>query len=575
MDGLSDTKIDQLLTRLDELVRWRPGAMGTYHDPQSALARIQGKANHLVLGRRGSGKTRLLDELRLKAGDKRIRLVAVGAEDYKNLTYPDILIQILRGFLRSFSELLGAKPFPLTQPWWISVIHALRHPVLSSQHRRRRTQLISEVNALSSRLASLLQESDEVAAQYEASRSSRSTRSTGGSSQLSSVPATARFQATLTTEHQDSGTRRIEQQEQKRVKVERLLGDFKHLLQGICDHHNVSVFLAVDDFYFIRREDQPLVIDYMHRLCKDTSSYLKVASIKHRSALLSHERVTSGVVRGHEIQPIDLELPLGQFDSIQRFLTTLWSGVCREVGIPDPERLFKGDGLSQAVLGSGGVPRDFFGVVKLAISIARERQEDAVGKYRINEAARQYAEDTKIPELEIDAPEQGRLARLLLFDIVRFARDQKRRNCFHIDLDKLASHPETHRVIDALVDARLLHLITDNTSNARRSGRFAAYLLDLGLYGHPQRRGERAVEDVRFWERDDAGRLKHLERSPVYPIRTLKQLEESLQQVENSRLDVQKAILPSDDDSEGEPLRNSQQLEMVFPAIPEENSSAG
>lgn len=102
-------EIDRLLTRLDELVRWRPGSAGSYHDAQGALKRIQGRANHVIMGRRGSGKTRLLEELRRELSAKSSYLVTFGAEDYKELTYPDILIQILRSFLREFSALLESR----------------------------------------------------------------------------------------------------------------------------------------------------------------------------------------------------------------------------------------------------------------------------------------------------------------------------------------------------------------------------------------------------------------------------------------------------------------------------------
>ncbi len=496
---------------------------------------------------------------------KGIIVVTVGAEDYKNLTYPDILIQILRSFLRSFKELFELGPLPLSADWWRTKAATLRHPWRSLAARRRRAALATETAALTTQLDTLFSQSEDIAAEYEHSSVSKDVQSSKDGLQLDTSNVSAGTQREQARTIEKAVLRRTKQQESKRIHVERLLSDFKHLLHGICEYHTVLIFLAVDDFYFIRREDQPLVIDYMHRLCKDTPSYLKVASIKHRSALLVHTDITSGVVRGHEIQPLDLELPLGQFGSVQRFLDALWTAVCNEVSINDPASLFRGDGLAQAVLTSGGVPRDFFGIVKAAMVIARERNEDTIGKLRINEASRQYTENTKIPELEIDAPEQGRLANLRLYDIARFARDDKHKNCFHIDLDQLVGHEEIHRLIDALVDARVLHLISDNTTNARRAGRFAAYLLDVGLYAHPQRRGDRAIDEVRFWEHDNAGRLKNLERLPVYPIRSVGELEEGARIAVEQGLDIQKALLPDDDGSEPPLTGHATQIDIAFP----------
>lgn len=83
MTDLEGEKFDSLVARLDELVRWRPGVGGSYQDPNSALSRIQGKTNHVVMGRRGSGKTRLLSELSRKAKDQDVLVIKFGVEEVK------------------------------------------------------------------------------------------------------------------------------------------------------------------------------------------------------------------------------------------------------------------------------------------------------------------------------------------------------------------------------------------------------------------------------------------------------------------------------------------------------------
>ena len=47
-----------------------------------------------------------------------------------------------------------------------------------------------------------------------------------------------------------------------------------------------GVYLQIDDFYHLNRADQPLVMDYIHRLCKDLPLYFKVATLKHATTLL-------------------------------------------------------------------------------------------------------------------------------------------------------------------------------------------------------------------------------------------------------------------------------------------------
>jgi len=567
METLQDSKIDALLPRLDELVRWRPGAKGEYQDLHSAIARLRGSANHIILGRRGSGKTRLIDELKRAVSKENTVVITVGAEDFKELTYPDILIQILRSFLREFRIVLLTSPRVLTANWWEQWLSAIQHPIGFVEQRSSRRRLAGEVKILLDQLDKLLAESEEVEAEYAEARAMalRQNEIVQVAGKTGLVDGTAG--ATDERESKSSSERKLRQRELKRITVERLLGDFKALLDGVCKHLNSRVVLAVDDFYFVRRTDQPKVVDYVHRICKDTDAFLKIATIKHRSELFTHDAVSRGVVLGHEIQSINLELPLGQYESINKFLRSIWRAVCQEVGIHEPESIFMGGGFEQAVLASGGVPRDFFGVTKAAILIARERGERAVGKRRINEAARQYTEETKLPELKVDIGQDEDLVYLLLYDIVRFGRDDRKKNCFHIDIDRLRQQPEMQNIVDALVDSRLLHLITDNTSNARRAGRFAAYLLDVGLYGHPERRAEAAVEEVQFWVRDDAGRLKNLDRSPVYPLRTFEELRQKSSLVTSHGAAIRDALLPREETTESSAGGRPTQLELVFPPI--------
>ena len=482
-------------------------------------------------------------------------------EDYKQLSYPDILIQILRAFLGAFRSRLAPSPDLFSHEWRKIRVTALFHPLQRIRSRISTKNLTREVDALLVELDDLYSQSDTRAAEYSRSSQreseSKDSAAIGGEGLLLSATEEE-------TERQLSGSSaRYQQLESKREKVERLLPAFKHLLAKVAKHQSARIILAVDDFYFVRREDQPAVIDYIHRICKDGAAYLKVATIKHRSKLFQRGEIAEGVVPGHEVQVIDLELSLGQLDSVNRFLAAVWANVCREVGISNHREMFKGNAFHQLVLASGGVPRDFFGIASLALGIARERGEHVVGKLRVNEAAREYASRTKFPEVQLDiAPEESE-RNVLLMDLLRFAREEKRRNCFHIDVDQLDSNPEIRWLLDALVDARLLHLITDNTSNARRAGRFAAYLVDVGLYAHPQRRGERAISEIEFWLRDDSGRLQQLNRAPVYHVRTIDEIRKAAEQID--KVDVEGAIFMPEAEEDPEPIQLYQQMDLLLP----------
>jgi Cdc6-like AAA superfamily ATPase len=301
--SLEDKAINHLLARLDELIRWRPGSKGQYLDLHSALERIQGETNHVITGRRGSGKTRLLDELRAVAEKKRFRVVSIGAEDYKELTYPDILIQILRAFLHQFVQELTPRRMLFSPEWWGYLKSCVLHPIRERENSRSANEIRIRADALLATLDKLLAESDELDAEYSESKSDQAERTTNSSLKAAVGPAFVEASKNAQSAEATASNRTAKQREYKRIKVERLLVDFKRLLAHFCKHFNAKVVLAVDDFYFIRREDQPKVIDYMHRICKDTKSFLKVATIRHRTELFEHAHIKP--------DPVSLDTNLG------------------------------------------------------------------------------------------------------------------------------------------------------------------------------------------------------------------------------------------------------------------------
>ena len=76
-----------------------------------------------------------------------------------------------------------------------------------------------------------------------------------------------------------------------------------------------GVFLQIDDFYHLNRVDQPLVMDYIHRLCKDLPLYFKVATLKHATTLFADRdgQPIGAQEARHDYQPINIDFTFGDF----------------------------------------------------------------------------------------------------------------------------------------------------------------------------------------------------------------------------------------------------------------------
>src|ERR1019366_7315781 len=65
-----------------------------YIDIANALSKTNSKQNHVIFGRRGCGKSLLLQESRKTLGPK-TKVIYLNCEDFKNHSFPNVLIEIL------------------------------------------------------------------------------------------------------------------------------------------------------------------------------------------------------------------------------------------------------------------------------------------------------------------------------------------------------------------------------------------------------------------------------------------------------------------------------------------------
>ena len=122
-----------------------------------------------------------------------------------------------------------------------------------------------------------------------------------------------------------------------------------------------TIFLQIDDFYHLDRADQPLVIDYIHRLCKDLPLYFKIATLRHVSALYADRGGQPiGAQERHDYQPINIDFTFANFrNTVDQNRKIFYEfGHLAAISMPDIDGLFKGEGFERLVLAGGGVPRD-------------------------------------------------------------------------------------------------------------------------------------------------------------------------------------------------------------------------
>ena len=159
----------------------------------------------------------------------------------------------------------------------------------------------------------------------------------------------------------------------KEEYLERSLGEFRSLITTAA-RETEGGFVFLDEFYRVDRNDQPLVLGYMHRLVKDTGLWLKVGSVRYWTTPYRGGSPPRAMQPTQDANAISLDRGLQLVASTRTFLETIFGNIATREGVELRELLADG-AFGRLVVASGGVPRDYLRLAGEAIKHARNRRE--------------------------------------------------------------------------------------------------------------------------------------------------------------------------------------------------------
>jgi len=480
---LDSDKTRQLVDLILDSFRVRENHDPIYVEIGDSLKRLSSNQHQVVFGRRGSGKSCLFVHfLRQRESDTN-KAVYVSVDAIKRLPFPDILTRIL---ISIFEQLPSAR-----RSWW------------------KRFKTPSKVERTVVELRSLLDQANTA----KVERTVKDARAAGAK-----IGSTRYVNASVESSSESSSATKEEFRREKLEHLERHLDDYKSAIKEALPRNRSFLYVLVDDFYLVSKEIQPDVVDYLHKLLRDTNAYLKLGTIRHRTVLRRHEGQTIGVEVGQDVEEISLDRTLGTFAETQHFLVSMLNELGKRVGIEDTSgQLFNADAAHALTLASGGVPRDFLTIFTDAvrISIAQGKTSRLTPTY-VWKAAAQNSLQNKRKNLSEDAGVDADALERAFADIVNFCLQDKKKTAFLVSREDAEKMPSEHELLQQLMDFKLIHLIDGDTSAASgRAGRFSAYVLDASLFMEPRRRG---IDHVQFWQQDEQRRPLGVRESPIYPL---------------------------------------------------------
>lgn len=487
---LDDSRVDELISLIEDSFRVREDHDPVYVDVSDHLRRVRASQHQVIFGRRGSGKSCLLVHFYRSSRSDNFLSIYVSADEVKRLGYPDLLIRLL---LTIFEPLPGARRG--------RVKRLLRWRESTLQRG------IRELRELLDRAASA-----EVTEQ-DAQRRGRVFKGSGGAQ---GIATGAEFSLERSRE------RTAAFKEEKLDYLERHLQDFKATLRDTLGQSAFErAIVLIDDFYLIPTDRQPDVVDYLHRLARGTSLYVKIGTIRHRTALVRHNGQTVGVELYQDVEPINLDQTFEDIEATRSYLALMLDSMGREAGVPNASTdLLSPDGLFALTLASGGVPRDYLTSFVESVRIAREMGSlKWLTPRTVYKGAYRMTRRTKLVNLREDVGLDSTPLEHAFQDLLNFCLREKKKTTFLISEEEAQARPAEHETIKQLMDFKLVHVVEPDTSAASgRPGRYEAYTLDFSFFMEPRRRG---IEIVEFWEKDENRRRKGLREAPVYPLERL------------------------------------------------------
>ena len=429
------------------------------------MAAAVARQNHVIFGRRGCGKTLLLHASASQLQES-TRRVYLNCEDFKHHSFPNVLIEILEAiFLELQNNLSGWFGKKAKQR---EIISGIREKL---KHLRESPDVLEE----------------------QVTRAASAEQSRASASGVSGEAGRERARVSVGMSTKDNAKQSIAETSQfarsteKMRKLNDMLPGIKQQLRDFFGLTNKvqTIILQVDDFYHLRLADQPFVIDYIHRLCKDLPMYFKVATLRHASSLfVERERQPIGVQERHDFLPIDIDFTFENFGATEKQLRRIFHAYGHKVGLraDEVDNFFKGDGFTRLIFAGGGVPRDCLSMFLDAQVAAQDTGDGRIGKDTVRLLSLQTFEH-RIKDLKKDshADQQDALLRGI-YAIREFCLSNKS-NAFVIEERELRDSPILNELVYRLLDYRIVHMAASAFTHKTHPGTYRSFVIDVGCYG--------------------------------------------------------------------------------------------
>ncbi len=468
-----------LIKEIEQNIRSHNRTIRTFIDFNEILKRAKNERNQIFFGRRGSGKTLLINNY-LK--DYPFTYHAqINVEKVKNLTLSDSIIRTVIEILESYEKQVFLKKkfntyLPIFTP-----------------------RIIKRIRSIKKEFTELLKTPDNV------------THTLSQTDDSEIAGKVLKFGLGVSANLKNTSESIKEFKDNKLRELNNKIPQLKNILDEISETLASSkIYLSLDDFYFIPQQNQPYFLDFFHNLCKENNVILKISTIKHRTVLNKQNDTFVGVELGDDIQSIDLDYTLDSFHLLEDFLMKLLIANIESSYATSlkPKDILSSKSFKLLCVASGGVPRDFLNYM-LNICELLLNGRSKINLKDILEIISDKLSDKKEFLIRDSGADQKKLLEYLTV-ICKEVIEDKKTNIFLVPNNLKELNRDFDQSIKELNDLRFIHHLSDRV-NMKKTNKYSAYLIDMCLYANLVLTKEFNYQDITKIK----GKFKELENMPI------------------------------------------------------------
>lgn len=456
-------KISELLVHLDEIIREDRSRPPAYRFIDlGVVVHLTSKTNHVIFGRRGAGKSALLRELEKRIAGVKTKTILVDIESIAQKSYPNLIIEIL---LIIFRDLL----MQTEQGFFGRLIKGDAAKKIRSE--------ISQLEALRRRADT---------STHVVSDQTQKTLGREFGEELTIITNILKLAAKVSDSKAIVSEEKFEETFEKIRILFNRIGDYRKLIAESLRNIKIeTLYVLVDDFYQIDSLHQPLVADYLKRLFRGVPCYLKIATARNRSLLFVKDNLSeAGLQAEQDYRGVDLDFSLDDFQRAKDFLSAVLNNICEQKLSPlTPDALFDfsgTSGLTTLTEASGGNPRDFINILRVAVYAKQLSGTRTPISYQdICSAAISYHK-TLVRDTERSYA-NFEVLNTLLGETIGACHKNKDMG-FYVTRKDNRDYPAIYSLLGQLVDCRFLHILTHTYNSPKQEGIATVYILPMATY---------------------------------------------------------------------------------------------